>query len=355
MTILAAPLQANGMTARQLRQMVELAGGVGVANPGDLQCSAGTGIQTNVTAGRARLRPYDGSVYRGIYDVWNDATFAITHNAADGTNPRIDQIVATVKDNTELASGANLGTLEVVTGTATGGASLDNRTGAAALGINQLLLYDVLVPAGAGSAASYTYRDRRPYANSGAIPRAMSAGLTAPYDAVAMQALGPSVTAAQIAVAAVNYQGAVRMFLPSAITATRIRFSYTQGPTAATGNFIIAIYDASGRLIVSSSSTAFSGAANTLQQQSLTIASTRFEPGVYYVLMGTTIATASSTVIFNGCYAGMASSAMPPIGQAKYATSGGVTAPTTLLSMTDAAVTLAAQFIAVPIITLSSG
>jgi hypothetical protein len=27
MTILAAPLQANGMTARQLRQMVELAGG----------------------------------------------------------------------------------------------------------------------------------------------------------------------------------------------------------------------------------------------------------------------------------------------------------------------------------------
>jgi hypothetical protein len=52
---------------------------------------------------------------------------------ANATNPRIDQVVLEIKDTTHDASGSNLAQTRVVTGTATGGATLDNRTGAAAL------------------------------------------------------------------------------------------------------------------------------------------------------------------------------------------------------------------------------
>lgn len=350
MAVKAYPHQKFALSAKNHRNLSP--GGVGIVDPGDLAASAGSGYASNITAGRCRMRSNVGGIYTGgIYEVLNDATLALTHSNPGGS-ARIDQIVARISDIADLGSGSDLAELAIVTGTASGG-TLDNRTGATALAANEILLWDVLVPNGAGSAASFTYRDRRPYAIPGVVPKALSGGT---FDAVCFDPVGKGIESdASIAVAAVNYQAAHLMFLPAAITATKIRFAYKQGSTAATGNYIVSIYDASGRLIVSSSSTAFTGAGGSFQAVSLTISSTRFEAGLYYVHIGTTIATASSAVYFSGVAVGSAASAFGPValGIAKHVSSGGVTPPTTLLSMTDSS-TAQPPAIAVPIVELAT-
>lgn len=94
---------------------------------------------------------------------------------ADPTNPRIDQIILEVQDNVLDASGGNLARTRVVAGTATGGANLTNRTGAAALPGSALLLADVLVGAAAASITNSVIRDRRKWAR-GAYSRTFRTG-----------------------------------------------------------------------------------------------------------------------------------------------------------------------------------
>lgn len=349
MAIKGYPHQKFALSARNHRNLND--NSIGVVEPGDLIASAGAGYASALTSGRVRMRPNQAGVYKGVYEVWNDAALSLTHTNPAG-NPRIDQIVARVSDIADLGSGSDLATIAIVDGTATVGATLDNRNGATALAANEILLWDVLVPNGAASAASFTYRDRRAFGSLSVIPRAVN-GTT--FDAVLLDPVGMAVErGALIPVAAVNYQGACRVYLDTPITATKIRFSYVQGGTAATGNFVVSIYDASGRLVVSTSSTAFAGTANTLQAQSLTIASTRFEAGIYYVHIGTTIATASSSVLFNGVIVAAASIPPPPVGNAKYSTTGGVTPPATLLSMTDFGSALAGATMSVPLVELAT-
>jgi hypothetical protein len=72
--------------------------------------------------------------------------------------------VLELKDTQHDASGSNLAQTRVVTGTATGGATLDNRTGAAALPASALLLADVLVAATDTAISNSEIRDRRPWA-----------------------------------------------------------------------------------------------------------------------------------------------------------------------------------------------
>lgn len=349
MAIKGYPHQKFGTSARTHRNLS--GDGVGVVEPGDLVASAGTGYASALTSGRVRMRPNQAGTYKGIYEVWNDAALSLTHTSP-GANPRVDQIVARINDIADLGSGSDLATIAIVDGTATVGATLDNRTGVTALAANEILLWDVLVPNGAGSAAAFTYRDRRAFGSQSIIPRALSGGT---FDAVLLDPVGlPVERGTTIPVAATNFQGAVRCYLDAPITATKIRFTYVQGATAATGNFIVSIYDASGRLVVSTSSTAFAGAANSLQQQSLTIASTRFEAGVYYVHIGTTIATASSSVLFTGVIVDATNIPPSPIGLTKFSTTGGVTPPTTLLSMSDLATALGSATMAVPLVELAT-
>lgn len=84
--------------------------------------------------------------------------------AADATNPRIDQVILEVKDNTHDASGSNLVQTRVVAGTPTVGATLANRTGVAALPNSAMRLADILVPALSTSVVTANIRDRRQWA-----------------------------------------------------------------------------------------------------------------------------------------------------------------------------------------------
>ena len=343
------PAQALGMSARELRQFAAEMG-VGIMEHGDLATAwSGAGFVSTVQAGRVKMQPLVGGVPKGKFEVWNETSLGLTHSNPDGTNPRIDQVVARAGDVPDLGASGNLGEIAIRSGTASGGATLDNRTGAASLAFNEMLLYDVLVPAGAASGATFSYRDRRAYGKP-IIPAALVGSAFESASPVFIDNVESLITGA-IAVAATNYQAAGAIWLPNAVTATKIRWMYQQGGTAATGNYKIGIYDASGRKIVETSSTAFTGAANSTQIRSETITSTRFEAGVYYVVIGTTIATASSSVNFNGVPTNTRRGRQ---GTMFYSTTGGVTLPTTLLSMTDAFQTVSGQACSVPTIVLAT-
>jgi hypothetical protein len=127
-------------------------------------------MRVDVASGRAVVKGDSGTpgagLSQGHYLVVNDAAIpnAVTLTASNGTNPRLDQIVLRVRDTADLGSGADDALLEVVTGTATAGATLDNRNGAAALPNDAIRLADVLVPAGSTAVTAPNVRDRRPAA-----------------------------------------------------------------------------------------------------------------------------------------------------------------------------------------------
>lgn len=83
---------------------------------------------------------------------------------AHATNPRVDSVVVQVDDDEHDAGGNTRARVMVLTGTATGGATLDNRTGAPALPNSALLLADVLVPATDTTISNTQIRDRRKWA-----------------------------------------------------------------------------------------------------------------------------------------------------------------------------------------------
>lgn len=102
---------------------------------------------------------------QGLYVVAaHSATINEAIAAADATNPRVDQVILEIQDNVHDASGGNLARVRVLTGTPTVGATLDNRTGAAALPGSALLLADVHVPALDTTIANTQIRDRRKWA-----------------------------------------------------------------------------------------------------------------------------------------------------------------------------------------------
>lgn len=157
-----------------LRHLAEtLLNSEGVANYATdfVVTNAATGLRVDIAAGAAWVKGDSGTpgmgISQGLYSVVNDAavTNAVTLPAADATNPRLDQIVVKVRDSTDLGSGADDAIFEYVAGTPTGGATLLNRTGAAALGNDRLLLADVLVSAGATNLTADKIRDRRIPAN----------------------------------------------------------------------------------------------------------------------------------------------------------------------------------------------
>lgn len=155
-----------------LRALVELDGQEGVVNAGDFAVTAAAagGLRVDVASGIALVRGDSGTlglgITQGLYLVVNDAAIAnaVTLGNADPTNPRIDQIVLHVYDTLDLGSGSDSAAIEVIAGTATAGATLDNRNGAAALPNDCIRLADVLIPAGGTATSSGNMRDRRPWA-----------------------------------------------------------------------------------------------------------------------------------------------------------------------------------------------
>jgi hypothetical protein len=150
---------------------------------GDMKVVPGAALTVDVPGGVVLVQGdsvFDQGLYRCALDATiNSAAFpggGIT--AAHATLPRIDQIVARVYDQDVDGLGSRLWRPEVVTGVATSGATLANRTGAAALPASAMRLCDLLVPAAfAGPFVQATHiRDRRPWAR-GAFVRKFIATL----------------------------------------------------------------------------------------------------------------------------------------------------------------------------------
>ena len=215
------------------------------------------------------------------------AQLNVTVSAADGSNPRLDQVVLEVLDSQHVGS-TDTSRLRTIDGTATSGATFDNRTGAAALPASSLLLADILVPTSAASIVTADIRDRRPFSHAagGVVPPVLSAATFA-KDMVALHPGPGTVVDYDEEWTHANHdldRVAGLFWLPRRIkSANRIKWSYGQKATALAGNYRIGIYDASGRLIVETGSTAFTGANGTIQRRSETITATTLEAGPYYV------------------------------------------------------------------------
>lgn len=173
-------LQTKTYIARDLRSaFLELAIQEGVHSALDLlvtQRGAGANMSVDVALGVAWVRG-DTITRQGMYRVYADAAsnVAVTSNASG--NPRLDQVIFRAYDSTDGGAGQDAGAIEVIAGTGTAGATLDNRNGAAALPATAVRLADIIVANGAASIVTANIRDRRPWATGAmTVERGTGAG-----------------------------------------------------------------------------------------------------------------------------------------------------------------------------------
>jgi hypothetical protein len=250
--------------------------GEGVTTYGSYRVSqraAGVNLSVDINMDDFAYVRGDAVTLQGLYKAAPHAsTINEAISAADATNPRIDRVILELKDTAHDASGSSLFQTRVVTGTPTGGATLDNLTGAGAVPSSALLLADVLVAATDTAISDSEIRDRRAF-----------------------------------------------------------------GATALTGNYVLGIYDASGRKIIDTGSVALTGAASSAQARSETISATTFEPGLYYALFGIDTTNAGA-IRFPGyrLYSSTTAGGSPVAkNMGLFLNSGGVTAPSTVLGFSD--------------------
>ena len=141
----------------------------GVHDDGDLQVTqffdGAPNMSVDVWGGTCFVRG-TSTARQGLYHVVNDGTRTnVAIGANSSGNPRLDQVVARVYDAVDGSSTFNNAFLEVIQGTPSVGATLLNRTGAAALPPHSLLLADVLVSNGALSIVNTDIQDRRSFAH----------------------------------------------------------------------------------------------------------------------------------------------------------------------------------------------
>lgn len=127
-----------------LGNVVATEGVADIAGGSLLVTTAGADLDVSVAQGGGWVEGDDDD--RGMYSIYNDGPVTVSMDAADPTNPRIDQVIARVYDTT-YGEGADEWVLEPLSGTATGGATLANLNGAAALPDNAIRLAYILVPA----------------------------------------------------------------------------------------------------------------------------------------------------------------------------------------------------------------
>jgi hypothetical protein len=127
----------------------------GLLSASDCQISApGSGLSVNISTGEAIVGGSEGGSQGGYGPIRVSSTTNLTISTANPSLPRIDTIALTIADSgyTEPTGvSGNAAVLQVVTGTATAGATLSNLTGKAALPASSLLLGYVLVPNGASN------------------------------------------------------------------------------------------------------------------------------------------------------------------------------------------------------------
>lgn len=130
------------------------------------QRAAGADMSVDVAASTGHaLVQGDAVSFQDLYGVRpHSAVINEAIVAADATNPRLDQVILEVLDNQHDGSGNSKARVRVVAGTPTSGATLANRSGAAALPSSAIRLADVLVAAADTSITNAEIRDRRPWA-----------------------------------------------------------------------------------------------------------------------------------------------------------------------------------------------
>lgn len=138
------------------RTYTTLAGKAGVGGVSDLdvtQHGAGANPSVDVAAGLVFVAGTEGT-RPGMYAVHSDGVANVSVPVGDPTNPRIDLIVARIKDN-EYADGADIGTIERVAGTPAG-SPVEPTVPA-----NSFVLARIDVPAGASSVTNTMITERR--------------------------------------------------------------------------------------------------------------------------------------------------------------------------------------------------
>jgi len=251
------------------------------------QRGAGANMSVDVNMDDIAQVRGDSVALQGLYTIAPHSTTAnVDIAAADASNPRIDLVVLEALDDTHAAGGLNKARVRVVTGTATVGATLDNRTGAPSTPDSAILLADVLVAAGATSIANASIRDRRSF-SSGGLPTG-AAPPSANIDCVPVIAPPAAVPLIKASFAPTDNRAvALSVFVPRRIVgATRIKWKYLQGATALTGAYAFSLYDATGTRIVTTGSVSYTGGASSQQPRSEPITATTFDVGWYWLVWG---------------------------------------------------------------------
>ena len=345
------------------REAVSESVGPGCFGYNDFLVAPSAGMILSIQPGIAYVRqPVDGTLYRITQD---NTALALTLTAANGTNPRLDQVILRMYDAVTDGSSQTKPTVETIDGTPTSGATLDNRSGAAdpqtAL-VNAkayIPLADILVPAGASSITGANIRIRKPYGQRGAFPQL---GLITARDAVTFEPCAglPRAIMNFLGSDHANKQSAAAMFLPRRIPATAIRWRYHQDNTTVvpnTVNWNLAIYDASGTRLAFTGATAFSGAVSSSPAivTSLTVpyAGYVFDAGWYYVWFGLSAGWSSANFWASAVVVGTSTSGgqgRVPMADNMFLSvdTGGASSPVNLLGMTDSQISLAHPGVPVP-------
>lgn len=238
---------------------------------------------------------------------YSGAQLTGTVTTANGTNPRIDLVTLAPSANVD----SQVPQVLIIAGTPTAGATLGNRNGAAALPPGRILLADILVAAGATSILTAAIRDRRPF-----FMPSVASSLFTQVDQVAVEPNPGLVTGLATIQPGVNdgRAGAVLCWLPRRILAARLRWQYSQGAVATTTNYQFWLYDASGRYLANTATTAFTGAANSIQARNEALsASVQMEAGLFWLAWEIATMTASSSLRYSGTFCGAPQNTQPGV------------------------------------------
>jgi hypothetical protein len=163
-------LQVKQYSAQAVRAMLmDMSLQPGVVGATDLKVSqraAGINMSVDVAAGTGWVAG-TSTARQGLYHCYNDGVVNLAIGSNTSGNPRIDQVILRVYDSSDGGNAQDNSFVEVLQGTPTSGATLDNRTGAATLPAHSIRLADILVANLATGISNSVIRDRRPWARGG--------------------------------------------------------------------------------------------------------------------------------------------------------------------------------------------
>lgn len=280
---------------------------------------------------------------QGVYRVDNIDRQALTSStflpqltvdvpAAHGSLPRLDVVVVRVIDSDHQGGSTDTARVHVISGTPTGGATLDNRTGAPGIPADCEHLADILVPAAASSIDAAAIRDRRRYPLPGVTPPVK----TATHTAVPTY---PSALGTKVWAVDTNYnntQAAVLIHIPRRIqNASGVAWRYHTG-SAPSGTHRFGLYDASGRKLTETNTTALATGATARQIETVSFTSTvTLEAGSYWLAFG--LAISAGQIYIRGSYGESLGAGDPaaPAPNLFLSATGGTTLPALVTAMTD--------------------